>query len=157
MHIYYDKSIYNSHEQTIHENIAKVAKLLRENREIPPALAYIKQNFITELRNENDGVTTYQTNRQALDEYLLMKGVRILVSDLEKDAVSAYQAYFERNEVEYAFNLFKQRLSGSRFRVSSNQSLEGKAFVQFIATSIAIMLAAAQACHGEKQQTQTAL
>lgn len=140
VHIYYDKSIYNSHEQTIHENIAKVAKLLRENREIPPALAYIQQTFITQIKDENGNVIEYQTNRQALDDYLLMKGVRILVSDQEKDAVSAYQAYFERNEVEYAFNLFKQRLSGSRFRVSSNQSLEGKAFVQFIATSIAIML-----------------
>lgn len=53
---------------------------------------------------------------------------------------SAYKAYYDRNEVEYAFNLYKQILSGNRWRLSSNEALEGKAFVQFIATSIAIML-----------------
>ena len=68
-----------------------------------------------------------------------MKGIRILISNTVTDPVEAYKAYFDRNEVEYAFDLYKQRLGGNRFRVNNNESLEGKAFVQFIATSIAIM------------------
>ena len=84
-------------------------------------------------------MTTYATNRQALNDYLLMKGIRVLISNEVRDPIEAHKAYFDRNEVEYAFNLYKQRLGCNRFRVSSNESLEGKAFVQFIATSIAIM------------------
>ena len=68
-----------------------------------------------------------------------MKGIRILISNEVKDPIEAYKAYYDRNEVEYAFNLYKQRLGCNRFRVSSNTALEGKSFVQFIATSIAIM------------------
>ena len=75
-----------------------------------------------------------------MDDYLKMKGVRILVSNEVKDPIEAYKAYFDRNEVEYAFRLFKQRLGFNRMRVSTNEALEGKAFIQFIATSIAIML-----------------
>lgn len=95
----------------------------------------IKNRFIT----ENTKNKTITTNLAEVENYLAMKGVRILVSDTVKDAVEAFQAYYDRNEVEYAFNLFKQRLNGNQMRVSNNSNLEGKAFVQFIATSIAIM------------------
>ena len=140
VHIYYSREIYNAHEKTIHSNIAKVAKMLQENKPLPSEYKYIKDTFLIENKDEENDVISYSTNREALDKYLQMKGVRILVSDTVKDPIEAYKAYFDRNEVEYAFNLYKQRLSGTRMRVSSNASLEGKAFVQFIATSLAIML-----------------
>ena len=140
VHIYYSREIYNAHEKTIHSNIAKVAKMLQENKPLPSEYKYIKDTFLIENKDEENDVITYSTNRDALDKYLQMKGVRILVSDTVKDPIEAYKAYFDRNEVEYAFNLYKQRLSGTRMRVSSNASLEGKSFVQFIATSLAIML-----------------
>lgn len=139
MHIYYDQQCYNSHLMTITENISRVALMLRRGETLTPLLKQIRDTFILE-QTEDDGSVSYATNRKALDDYLKMKGVRILVSNEVKDPIEAYKAYFDRNEVEYAFRLFKQRLGFSRMRVSSNESLEGKAFVQFIATSIAIML-----------------
>lgn len=139
VHIYYDKKIYNNHEQTITSNIAKVVKLLRQGKELPTALEQIKEKFIICSKDKGTGLTTYQTNRINLSKYLQMKGIRILISNEVKDPIEAYKAYYDRNEVEYAFNLYKQRLGCNRFRVSSNTALEGKSFVQFIATSIAIM------------------
>ena len=139
MHIYYDREIFNAHQRTITTNISKVAKMLQKGETLSPALKHIKDTFLIESVS-SDGSITYSTNRKALDDYLKMKGVRILVSNEVKDPIEAYKAYFDRNEVEYAFRLFKQRLGFNRMRVSSNDSLEGKAFIQFIATSIAIML-----------------
>ena len=139
LHIYYDSEIYNAHQRTITTNIAKVARMLQKGEPIPPVLKQIKDKFIIE-KTEDDGSITYSTNRTALGDYLRMKGVRILVSNEVKDPIEAYRAYFDRNEVEYAFRLFKQRLGFNRMRVSTNDSLEGKAFVQFVAASVAIML-----------------
>ncbi len=139
LHIYYDSEIYNAHQRTITTNIAKVARMLQKGETIPPVLKQIKDKFIIE-KTEDDGSITYSTNRTALGDYLKMKGVRILVSNEVKDPIEAYRAYFDRNEVEYAFRLFKQRLGFNRMRVSTNDSLEGKAFVQFVAASVAIML-----------------
>ena len=139
LHIYYDRDIYNAHQSTIISNISKVARLLQKGEAVPAKLKYIKDTFLIESTSE-DGITTYSTNRKALDDYLKMKGVRILVSNEVKEPIEAYKAYFDRNEVEYAFRLFKQRLGFNRMRVSTNEALEGKAFIQFIATSIAIML-----------------
>ena len=135
VHFYFDKDINHNAYKTLTENIAKIGELYRAGKPIPEALMKIKNRFIT----ENTKNKTITTNLAEVENYLAMKGVRILVSDTVKDAVEAFQAYYDRNEVEYAFNLFKQRLNGNRMRVSNNCTLEGKAFVQFIATSIAIM------------------
>lgn len=134
---YYNDEIYSSHKRTITTSIAKTVKKLKEGNTLPNDLQKIKEHFIIERKENN--TTVYQTNRKALDNYLQMKGIRILISNTVTDPVEAYKAYFDRNEVEYAFDLYKQRLGGNRFRVNNNESLEGKAFVQFIATSIAIM------------------
>lgn len=89
--------------------------------------------------DEKTGAVSYKTNLKAVDVHLKMKGIRILISNEVKEPIEAFKAYFDRNEVEYAFNLYKQRLGCNRFRVSSESALEGKAFVQFVATAIAIM------------------
>ena len=114
--------------------------MIKDNKEIPANLAHISEKFLIVERDENNNVISVDTNNAAVDEYLNMKGIRILVSDTVDDAIEAFKAYFDRNEVEYAFNIFKQRLGGSRMRVSTDLALEGKTFVQFVATSIAIML-----------------
>ena len=146
LHFYYNDGIFNSEKKNITAKISKTIKLIKENRELLPNLKLIREIFVTEKQevritdNKNkETVVTYATNRKALNNYLLMKGIRVLISNEVRDPIEAHKAYFDRNEVEYAFNLYKQRLGCNRFRVSSNESLEGKAFVQFIATSIAIM------------------
>lgn len=138
VHMFYDKKIYISHEETLISNISAVLNAIKKNKTLTKALEAIKNTFLIEY--EDNGEIKYKTNRVAFDDYLLMKGVRILVSNEVKDPIEAYKAYFDRNEVEYSFNLYKQRLAGSRMHNSSNEALEGKAFVQFIATSLAIML-----------------
>ena len=78
-------------------------------------------------------------NKQKYADYMLTKGIRILVSNIVSDPIEAWKAYHDRNEVEYAFKYYKQRIGGKRMRIGSENTLDGKVFLQFLATSIAIM------------------
>lgn len=60
-------------------------------------------------------------------------GYFVLLSNNVKDATEALQIYRSKDVVEKAFGNIKERLSGRRMLVSSDASLEGKLFVQFIA------------------------
>ena len=60
-------------------------------------------------------------------------GYFTLVSNQEKDAVTALEIYRNKDLVEKAFGNLKERLNLRRTAVSSEKSLDGKLFVQFIA------------------------
>jgi transposase len=60
-------------------------------------------------------------------------GYFVLISNEVKDAIKALEIYRNKDLVEKAFNNLKERLNLRRLAVSSEQSLDGKLFVQFIA------------------------
>ena len=72
-------------------------------------------------------------NDAAMAEAKRHYGYFALVSNDIKDAVTALEIYRNKDLVEKAFNNLKERLNMRRVAVSSEQSLEGKLFVQFIA------------------------
>ena len=68
-----------------------------------------------------------------MDKARIRYGFFILLSNEVKDAIAALELYRNRDVVEKAFGNLKDRLNGRRTLVSSDQSLEGKLFVEFIA------------------------
>lgn len=72
----------------------------------------------------------------ASDQAKKLYGYFVLLSNDIKDPVEALQIYRTRDVVETAFNNLKERLNGKRMHVSSDSSLDGKLFVQFIALII---------------------
>ena len=60
-------------------------------------------------------------------------GYFVLLSNEVKDPIDALELYRNRDVVEKAFSDVKDRLNGRRTLVSSEQSLNGKLFVQFLA------------------------
>ena len=60
-------------------------------------------------------------------------GYFALLSNDIKDAIDALETYRNKDLVEKAFNNLKERLNLRRVAVSSEKSLDGKLFVQFIA------------------------
>lgn len=60
-------------------------------------------------------------------------GYFALISNGIKDPLEALQIYRSKDVVEKAFGNLKERLNMRRTRVSSEQNLEGKLFVQFVA------------------------
>jgi uncharacterized protein YceK len=70
---------------------------------------------------------------EALAEAKRNYGFFALLSNEIKDPVEALEIYRNKDLVEKAFDNLKERLNLRRVAVSSEQSLDGKLFVQFIA------------------------
>jgi len=64
---------------------------------------------------------------------LVMTDFFALITNKTMDAVTALDLYRNKDVVEKAFGNLKERLNMRRALVSSEQSLEGKLFVQFVA------------------------
>jgi len=69
----------------------------------------------------------------AMDEAKSRFGFFLLLSNEVKTSRMALEIYRNKDVVEKAFGNIKERLNGKRMLVSSNASLEGKLFVEFIA------------------------
>jgi len=63
-------------------------------------------------------------------------GYFALISNKEKDPLKALQLYRSKDIIEKAFGNLKERLNMRRTSVSSEENLDGKLFVQFIALMI---------------------
>jgi transposase len=72
-------------------------------------------------------------NEEAMAEAKRNYGYFVLLSNEVKEAVQALEIYRNKDLVEKAFDNLKERLNLRRVAVSSEQSLDGKLFVQFIA------------------------
>jgi transposase len=136
VHMYYDSEIYSNNLKTINYNLASVKNKILSGKSLFAIEQQLKDTYI-EINPTTKELTI---NRAKVNEYVKYSGMRVLISDTVKDPITAYRAYQDRNSVEYAFNTLKSRLKCNRLRVSDNKSIEGKAFVQFLATSISIMV-----------------
>ena len=104
------------------------------------SLTSYEKNFVTKFLIRDTTTGEYSVNVAARFNYLLTKGVRILVSDCIGNAAEIWQAYYQRLRVESAFKVYKQYVGGKRFRVASDAPLRGKIFITFLACAIGCML-----------------
>ena len=63
-------------------------------------------------------------------------GVFLAVSDSVKRAEIAYEAYASRQAIEQNFRALKDRMQIKRLRVSTEESLDGKCFIEFLAVTL---------------------
>lgn len=71
--------------------------------------------------------------QKAIDEAKMNYGYFALISNDIKDPIQALEIYRNKDLVEKAFGNLKERLNLRRTLVSSEQSLDGKLFVEFVA------------------------
>jgi len=71
--------------------------------------------------------------QEAIDEARKNYGYFALISNGIKDPIEALQIYRSKDVIEKAFGNLKERLNMRRTSVSSEQNLDGKLFVQFVA------------------------
>jgi transposase len=74
-----------------------------------------------------------EPKQEAIDKTVKNCGYFVLMSNDIKDPVEALEIYRAKDLVEKAFGNMKERLNMRRESVSSEENLEGKLFVQFIA------------------------
>jgi transposase len=76
---------------------------------------------------------SFTPKQDAIEEAEKNYGYFVLISNDIKDAIEAIEVYRTKDVVEKAFGNLKERLNLRRTSVSSEQNLEGKIFVQFVA------------------------
>jgi len=85
-----------------------------------------------EVRSTPVRGTKVIAKEEAMTEAKRNYGYFTLLSNEIKDAVEALEIYRNKDLVEKAFDNLKERLNLRRVAVSSEQSLDGKLFVEFI-------------------------
>ena len=129
--------LFYSSEQAVEDERAFTLKmiqlqdeLLSGNRVKEHEKSYDKYFTVTETPVRGIKVVP---NQKAMDEAKKTYGFFAFLTNEVKDPITALELYRNRDVVEKAFGNIKDRLSGRRLLVSSNASLEGKLFVEFVA------------------------
>ena len=77
--------------------------------------------------------TQASVKQDAVDEAKKYYGFFVLITNQSMDAITALQLYRNKDMAEKAFSDLKERLNLKRTLVSSEKSLDGKLFVEFVA------------------------
>ena len=130
-HIYFndqlatdDKVRFNKMLDTLEDEI-RSARRNKDNEK-----NYAKYFDVTETPVRGIRVVPKQP---AIDEARKNFGFFVLLSNIVKDPVEALKIYRSKDMIEKSFNDLKDRLNMRRTSVSSEENLEGKLFLQFVA------------------------
>ena len=136
-HIYFNRQFAENARQGLIERIDRVREKIYNGEELDENELTLLEDVFE--KHEEGDMISYTISNEKVDQKLRYKGYQMLVSDKISDARKAWCVYQERRILEDTFKTLKTRLSCVRNRVSDNESLIGKTFVQFLATSIEII------------------
>lgn len=131
LHLYYNSERAAEEEQRLTKRLLALQKeLMSGEKKTEHSKLYDKFFSVHETPARGIKVTA---NQEAIDEAKKNYGYFALVSNEVKDPGEALDIYRNKDLIEKAFGNLKERLSLQRLLVSSEQSLDGKLFVEFIA------------------------
>lgn len=139
-HIYFNRQFAENARQGLIERIDRVREKIYNGEELDENELMLLEDVLE--KHEEGDMISYTISNEKVDQKLRYKGYQMLVSDKISDARKAWCVYQERRILEDTFKTLKSRLSCVRNRVSDNESLIGKTFVQFLATSIEMIVRA---------------
>jgi len=131
LHLYFNSERAAEDEQRQMRRLLALQKELQTGERKPENSKLYDKYFETH-ETPARGVTVI-ARQEAIDEARRNYGYFALVSNEIKDPIQALDVYRNKDLVEKAFGNLKERLSMRRLLVSSEQSLDGKLFVQFVA------------------------
>lgn len=135
-HIYFDQRIAQEAANQLWDTVYCIQRKMAENA----TLDDYEQKLFDDVFERDANSPTLRINNSKLQKRINYKGYRVLITDRPIDAQKAWIAYQERWIVEDVFKTLKSRLGCSRLRNSDNRALDGKILVQFVATSISMMV-----------------
>jgi Transposase len=131
LHLYYNSERALEDEKSLNTLLCTLqAELERGKRNPEHEKQYAKYFDVKTTPSRGPKVTARQ---EAIVEAKKNYGYFVLLSNEVKDPVEALEIYRNKDLVEKAFGNLKERLNFSRLAVSSDRSLDGKLFVEFIA------------------------
>ena len=131
LHLYYDPIKAADDESKLNRRLAALKEeLLGGNRKENHEASYRKYFQIKETPARGIQITAQQ---EVIDHEKERFGYFALISNDVKDPSEALSRYRNRDMIEKAFDNVKDQLNCRRLLVSSEQGLDGKLFVEFIA------------------------
>ena len=131
IHLYFNAEKAAADRTILEDKITALRHELLDGKRIPEHEAQYKKYFIekeTPVRGR-----TVTVNDDVVRKARTYYGYFALVSNAKMDAITALETYRNRDLVEKAFGNLKERLNLRRTLVSSETSLSGKLFVEFVA------------------------
>ena len=131
LHLYYNPEKSADDGKAFNRRLDKLKEELLSGRRNPAHEKDCQKYF--EIKETPKSGISLIVKQEAIDAASERYGFFVLVSNEVKDPVRAIQLYRMRDVVEKAFWNVKERLNLRRTLVSSESSLEGKFFVEFVA------------------------
>jgi transposase len=131
IHYYYNIDKAAEDEKSFDRKLIGLRKELEAGRRVPEHESQYKKYF--EVKTTPKRGTRVTVNEEAVAKAKRYYGYFALITNETMDAVTALELYRNKDVVEKAFGNLKERLNMRRALVSSEQSLDGKLFVQFVA------------------------
>ena len=131
IHLYFNAEKAAADRTILEDKITALRHELLDGKRVPEHEAQYKKYFIekeTPIRGRSVTV-----NDDVVWKARTYYGYFALVSNAKMDAITALETYRNRDLVEKAFGNLKERLNLRRTLVSSETSLSGKLFVEFVA------------------------
>lgn len=131
IHYYYNIDKAAEDEKTFDKKLIKLRRELEAEKRVPEhEKLYNKYFEIKTTPKRGAKATVKQETVLQVKRYY---GYFVLISNETMDALTALEIYRNKDVVEKAFGNLKERLNMRRTLVSSEQSLNGKLFTEFIA------------------------
>ena len=131
VHIYYSDQLATDEKMRFNKMLDALEEELRSgNRKEVNETNYAKYFSVTQTPVRGIRITPIQS---AIDAARKNFGFFTLLSNGIKDPVEALRIYRTKDMIEKAFNDLKDRLQMRRTSVSSEENIEGKLFLQFVA------------------------
>lgn len=131
VHYYYNIERAAEDEKAFDRKLFALRNELMTQKHVPAHETLYSKYFIIK-KTPIRGVQI-QVKNEAIAEAKRYYGFFVLLSNDTMDAITALEIYRNKDVVEKAFGNLKERLNMRRLLVSSEQSLDGKLFVEFIA------------------------
>ena len=131
LHLYFNPDKFSDDGKAFNRKLDMLKNELQSGHRVPEHEKEYKKYFeIKEMPKRGVSLTVKQ---DAVDAAHERYGFFVLISNEVKDPVTALSLYRMRDVVEKAFWNVKERLNLRRTMTSSESSLEGKLFVEFVA------------------------
>jgi transposase len=131
IHYYYNIDKAAEDEQAFDRRLFALKQELESGKRVPEH-EKLYQEYFTIKTTPKRG-TRVKVKEEAINKTRRYYGYFALITNETMDAVTALEIYRNKDVVEKAFGNLKERLNMRRTLVSSEQSLDGKLFVQFVA------------------------
>ena len=130
LHLYYNSTKGAEDERRSNLLLAGLQEELMHNKRVPEHENLYAKYF--ELKETPVRGTQVTAKQEAIDAARKNFGYFALISNESMDAIKALELYRNKDLCEKAFGNLKERLNMRRMLVSSEQSLDGKLFVEFV-------------------------